>query len=219
MQPLIFSLMVKITLILGMAGMAMGAGSVYQEIKIFRQNHYRLTQPVASPSTFNVIFSPTPTVKPKPKDKTEIPPTNPDESNPLVNCKIHEKCGGGSIQLTEDQCAQTICCGFDDGRWKFYYSKSQCETDARAFRKEMDRKANEEYIEWAKGIHPAETTFGSIVNDFKNKADKIVQETNDYQLNLPNPPDYDQYLDKLKQNTQIVIPSPSPSPELRGIFY
>ena len=211
--------MIQAIVIFGLIIMSAVAGSITQEMTTLRQNHYRLTQPVASPSTFNVIFSPTPTVKPKLKTNTEITPNNPDKSDPVVNCGINEKCGGGSIQLTEDQCAQTICCGFDDGRWKFYYSKSQCETDARAFRKEMDRKANEEYIEWAKGIHPAETTFGLIVNDFKNKADKIVQETNDYQLNLPNPPDYDQYLDKLKQNTQIVIPSPSPSPELRGIFY
>ena len=51
----------------------------------------------------------------------------------LVDCKIDSKCGGGTRKIKQSECNDSICCGFNDGRWIFYTSKSKCRTDQNAY--------------------------------------------------------------------------------------
>jgi len=51
------------------------------------------------------------------------------DPNPFVNCNISKNCGGGSKLLRRSVCDQSTCCGFNNGSWIFYESKSQCDVD------------------------------------------------------------------------------------------
>lgn len=51
------------------------------------------------------------------------------EPNYMVNCGIHEKCGGGSVWISNSACKKTICCTYSDGRSVFLYDNSQCKSN------------------------------------------------------------------------------------------
>jgi len=55
-----------------------------------------------------------------------IPQTQTNvDSDPIVNCIIHEKCGGGSTRIKKSVCDNSICCTYPD-RNVFYLDKNQC---------------------------------------------------------------------------------------------
>lgn len=51
--------------------------------------------------------------------------TESTNSDPNVNCLIHEKCGGGSKLVKKSVCDNSICCQYPD-RAVFYLDRSQC---------------------------------------------------------------------------------------------
>lgn len=79
---------------------------------------------------FKSFFNST-TSSPIPKVDTLAPTSNPGNNNldtdPIITCSIHEKCGGGSKQLKQSVCNNMICCFYDSkcGGPKFVY-KSEC---------------------------------------------------------------------------------------------
>ncbi|HPD74385.1 MAG TPA: hypothetical protein PLX95_03880 [bacterium] len=55
-------------------------------------------------------------------------PTPILEADPMVNCGIHENCGGGTKLMRESDCEKTICCEIG-GNWYFYDSATKCDED------------------------------------------------------------------------------------------
>lgn len=53
----------------------------------------------------------------------------PATADQTIRCAVSERCGGGTVPLSSDACRNTVCCGFDDGRWEFYRSKEKCTQD------------------------------------------------------------------------------------------
>jgi len=104
---------------------------VYSESKNL-WNKPRLTpQPVVESSYFEQIKPsqvpiPSPTLK---VIKKIIPTANPD---PLVNCNINKKCGGGTKQIKQSECNNSTCCDFG-GDWYFYTSTSKCKEDQEKY--------------------------------------------------------------------------------------
>lgn len=47
----------------------------------------------------------------------------------IVDCKIHQDCGGGTQKLAKSICDNSICCEIPKGNWVFYTSKQKCVED------------------------------------------------------------------------------------------
>jgi hypothetical protein len=54
------------------------------------------------------------------------------EADPIVNCPIHQKCGGGSIELRNSACEKTYCCMYPDGRTVFMLDRAECVGSSQA---------------------------------------------------------------------------------------
>jgi hypothetical protein len=93
-----------------------------------------------------VSITPTVTSTPttKPVQKTAVKPTliPTIDPNPIVSCKIHASCGGGSIQMRKNECDNSICCEVG-GTWRIYPSKSECNQAQEQYWK--DYYANKTY--------------------------------------------------------------------------
>lgn len=79
--------------------------------------------------------------------KTETPETAPSvketvkyvdndrlsaTDDPVVACNVHESCGGGTKQLRQSVCSNSICCQVGNS-WTFYEDKNRCLADQSSY--------------------------------------------------------------------------------------
>ena len=55
-------------------------------------------------------------------------PTPTPTKTSLINCNVHANCGGGTRQMTQSECSDSICCQVGD-QWLVYTSRSKCNED------------------------------------------------------------------------------------------
>lgn len=110
------SLFLTIVIFLLLAGGVLGAKYVLidKEVK---------PAPALTPQTIN-LPTPESTQAAKPVIRRISSPTsNPD---PIVNCNIHANCGGGTKQMTKNDCQQSTCCEIGSN-WYVYPNNSACD--------------------------------------------------------------------------------------------
>lgn len=74
----------------------------------------------------------TPTSSPKVTNaKPQVTP-KPSPYDGKINCGINDKCGGGSIRLTKEECEMTTCCEINSS-WSFYRDKTKCSEDQKTY--------------------------------------------------------------------------------------
>lgn len=112
-----------------------GTVAVKEElIKVDLNGNKPLVQKVdVIPSPFPVPIEALKTPTPQPvinQQPAIIQKTTPViDPDPIITCNIHKDCGGGSTRLRSSLCSNSTCCGFSDGRWVFYESKTKCAQD------------------------------------------------------------------------------------------
>lgn len=65
------------------------------------------------------------------------------ETDPMVNCGIHQNCGGGTKYMKKVDCDNSTCCEIGD-EWFFYFSKAECNKDQKKFSDELVRQMRED---------------------------------------------------------------------------
>ncbi len=116
-------------LIWAVAILFIGTAAVKEElIKLDLNGNKPLVQKVDVIPTLSPNPTFIPTQKPIVKDTVPVP-TSTTDPDPIITCNIHKDCGGGSTRLRSSICSNSTCCGFSDGRWVFYESKTKCTQD------------------------------------------------------------------------------------------
>lgn len=124
-----------------------------------------------------------------------IETTNGD---PIINCQ-NPNCG--SIQIRKSLCSNIVgfvCCQVGD-TWSWYASRDKCSADQNQYyqavynksKQEEINRQNEAYLEQVRQsvqqrinyynqIFKPKEEFGAIVNDFKDSANQILEESQNY---------------------------------------
>lgn len=89
------------------------------------------------------------------------------ETDPVVACNVHANCGGGTKQLKQSICSESICCQLKSG-WVFYESKSKCTTDQNAQYNSGSGSSNTVYVPtWTpKPTQPPCTVYYPATNTY-----------------------------------------------------
>jgi hypothetical protein len=80
-------------------------------------------------ATPQVTLQATATLKPTEAPTRAVPTYDPD---PIIKCNIAAQCGGSTIELRQSVCNNSICCGFQGGKWVFYTDKNKCLSDQKS---------------------------------------------------------------------------------------
>lgn len=103
------------------------------------QEKNNVNQPTATTNTLpgmaNIkpsVTAITPTSSPKVTNAKLLVTPKPSPNDGKINCVINEKCGGGSIRLTKEECEMTTCCEINSS-WSFYRDKAKCSVDQTTY--------------------------------------------------------------------------------------
>ncbi|MEM4711401.1 MAG: peptidoglycan-binding protein [Candidatus Woesearchaeota archaeon] len=120
---------------------------------------------------------------------------NLNDPDPLVNCLVHENCGGGSRLLKKSICDQSTCCQIGNS-WIFYESKDKCKQDQENFYKNnslinTNNQNNQQkqlvFLSSNNATILCPSEFISIVKDIDSKiSSKLDQWNSEYQKCLNN---------------------------------
>lgn len=65
------------------------------------------------------------------------------DPDPMINCNVHENCGGGTRYVKNSVCGNSTCCKVGD-HWIFYLSKDECNKDQKKYQEELLKEIQEE---------------------------------------------------------------------------
>lgn len=65
------------------------------------------------------------------------------DADPMVNCNVHDNCGGGTRYIKKSVCENSTCCKVGDD-WIFYFSKDECNKDQKEYREDLLKKMQED---------------------------------------------------------------------------
>jgi peptidoglycan hydrolase-like protein with peptidoglycan-binding domain len=99
--------------------------------------------------------------------------TNVD-SDPIVNCLIHEKCGGGSMRIKKSQCDNTICCFYPD-RNVFYMDKNQCNSSNSNSNNQQNTNTNQQPQNSNSNRVPVFLTYGGYTRTCPSQNISAIQ--------------------------------------------
>lgn len=225
MIALIGDLIVKAALLIGVLVLAGGAGvATYGGVKVISD----IAKPQPRPAVISERWiepSPHPTSTPLIAD-----------SDPIIDCES-DLCDGGRIRQSE--CRNSVCCQIGD-KWIFYKNKDKCKQDQTEYWASLGEgnqglsqkvdcviggrtyifsswdnclKAREIYDYYTRIIPQPKDVFGPILEQFKQDAAGVVQEVEDYQVDLPPTPDFSSELEAIEEAGQIIEPTPTPKPK------
>jgi len=84
-----------------------------------------------------------------------------EEVNYMVDCPIHQSCGGGTKRMAKKECDNSICCEVG-GVWELYLSKTACQQAQDKYWKDYyDDLYSKENKEWEEGLNKESHDFDS----------------------------------------------------------